>query len=83
MGVLIFAGMGVVGVMIVSIDGGIWDYGSDFFIVWFYYFYNGVWYGFIVVGKFWLDSGCVNKNVWLCVIVLCKGVGNEFFYCYC
>lgn len=47
---LTLAGTGVAGATIVSIDGGIWDYGSDSSTVWSHYFHNGVRHGSTAVG---------------------------------
>lgn len=40
-----FAGAGIAGARIVSIDGGAWDFGSHSSTVWSHYFHNGVRHG--------------------------------------
>lgn len=80
---LTLAGTGVAGATIVSIDGGIWDYGSDSSTVWSPYFHNGVRHGSTAVGKFRSDSGSVDKNVWSRATAPRKGIGNESFYRHC
>lgn len=81
--ILTFSGAGVAGATIVSIDGGIWDYGSSSSTVWSHYFHNGVRHGSTADGKFRSDSGCVNKNVWSRATAPRKTWGNESYYRHC
>lgn len=78
-----FAGAGLVGATIVSVDGGTWDYGTDSSTVWSHYFHNGVPHGSTAVGKFTSDSGCVNKNIWSRATAPRKYRGNKSYYRHC
>lgn len=81
--VMALAGTSAAGAMMVSIDGGTWDYGTGGGTVWSHYFHNGVSHGSTAVGQYESFSGCVNKNTWSRATAPSKLFGNKSYYKHC
>lgn len=66
----------------ISIDGGTWDYGVGDG-VWSHYHHPGRSHGSTAIGKFRVDSGCVNKGNWSRATAPKKLFGNKSYYRHC